>query len=1265
MPVYPLSNDDEIGAALNVARNPDPMGDTIQAKIGGLNQALTGLDLEANTPQFNTGIGGAGMPSAPTRQLNDIGHYSHAAEQASTLQPRGDATQMISTLKNMPGVKPEELQNAGLIDAQGNVHPEWAGRGKITREDLAGHLQSSMPQVQETVLGRIHEFPSKEIQEKYLQEYLTTKENFFRTPYSDPNYEKVAQEFKKAEDNMKVNVPGWGIPESGETTKYGQYTLPGGENYREVVLHLSNKLDDSTLAPLQARMDELVERKKNLETSHTDQLLKDLTEGPISDFDYNDSDRQIRNTEMQISALKKQMIPKPIFQSSHFPQPDVLAHLRMADRAGPNGEKILHVEEIQSDWGQKGKKEGFQQNMTPAEQQEYNNLKSKNSDLFLQLQNAAKNDDNELFDELNKQRRPVLDRIFELDDRQLENQSKIPSAPYVTNTGSWTDLALKRALKEAAEGGYDKLVWTPGAEQAGRYDLSKQISRLVLENNPAGGHSLRAYSPSGDQVINQRIVDADKELPDLVGKEVAKKLLDQDLVNPKVFNENLTKNDISVVPKENRYQISAPWGWSTHVGMGVVNSPEAAAEYGANHFSNLAREANSQMGTSHATEYKNATRTLIGQDLSVGGEGMKEYYDKIVPNQLKKIAKHYDPNAKVGYTDVMLPPSGKAGTNNPPMAAPGLDITPQMREAIMRGQKAFKRGGRTLGNNAIDNALRLATGGRAHFDDGGDAGGDVRGGDNPGGYSADTGRFSGNQDAANNFRMGDSPGGFGGDTGHYSSHDVGAEQGAINAQTARDQQNQQNERQAQQNNPEGYSVRTNDVPGGLGGDTGRYNGPTNQAEAQQNFAAAVLQGNIQRARQQQQQAFDKYMNQIQGPESGGQGSAYNATTGAFGAYQLMPSTALGLMQKYAPGETYRQALGTSNPADVAAGGLNAGPGYVGLTPQEQLRDITLNQDLQRTLAEGLTRDNMATLSSAGVPINSGSLYTAHLLGAGDALKVLQSDPNTPLSQTGINPQAISNNKLEGMTAGQLLARSGSQMAATPASGVSSAGGYGRLAENVTDNSGARITDATASPDAAVTAAKAAATAQQPSIFDKIFGSTQDQIDKLAAQGQYSGMDKQQYADEFANGDPNAVKERIIYDNGQPKVDYYTKDLTQALFGDPLKALQTGISGLFKPSTSDNGFRSSVTQPTDNAAPTYGGHGGQQAINQAIAVAQPQQVAAPAPYIAQLGNYNSQLPSTTGQTAEQWAAANTGGDMSRVNGRIKYVNGAPMLEFYSA
>lgn len=90
----------------------------------------------------------------------------------------------------------------------------------------------------------------------------------------------------------------------------------------------------------------------------------------------------------------------------------------------------------------------------------------------------------------------------------------------------------------------------------------------------------------------------------------------------------------------------------------------------------------------------------FGAGSDVGGEGIKEYYDKIVPNQLKKIVKNYDPNAKVGYTDVMLPPSGKAGTNNPPMAAPGLDITPQMRKAIMQGQKAYADGGYVDGIDA-------------------------------------------------------------------------------------------------------------------------------------------------------------------------------------------------------------------------------------------------------------------------------------------------------------------------------------------------------------------------------------------------------------------------------------------------------------------------------------------------------------------------------------------------------------------------------------
>jgi Phage tail lysozyme len=64
----PIDSDDDldISNALNIARQNVGGADEIQARIGGLNQFLSGLDLEANTPQFHTGmqqpqIGGAGI----------------------------------------------------------------------------------------------------------------------------------------------------------------------------------------------------------------------------------------------------------------------------------------------------------------------------------------------------------------------------------------------------------------------------------------------------------------------------------------------------------------------------------------------------------------------------------------------------------------------------------------------------------------------------------------------------------------------------------------------------------------------------------------------------------------------------------------------------------------------------------------------------------------------------------------------------------------------------------------------------------------------------------------------------------------------------------------------------------------------------------------------------------------------------------------------------------------------------------------------------
>jgi hypothetical protein len=89
------------------------------------------------------------------------------------------------------------------------------------------------------------------------------------------------------------------------------------------------------------------------------------------------------------------------------------------------------------------------------------------------------------------------------------------------------------------------------------------------------------------------------------------------------------------------------------------------------------------------------------------------------------------------------------------------------------------------------------------------------------------------------------------------------------------------------------------------------------------------------------------------------------------------------------------------------------------------------------------------------------------------------------------------------------------------------------------------------------------------------------------------MTKQEWADSFGV-DPSEVKSRVSTINGTPQVDYYTKELTDipgeifSGIGQGINGIGQGIASLFKPQSSDNGFRSS---PPPSYTPSYGGNGG--------------------------------------------------------------------------
>jgi hypothetical protein len=166
---------------------------------------------------------------------------------------------------------------------------------------------------------------------------------------------------------------------------------------------------------------------------------------------------------------------------------------------------------------------------------------------------------------------------------------------------------------------------------------------------------------------------------------------------------------------------------------------------------------------------------------------------------------------------------------------------------------------------------------------------------------------------------------------------------------------------------------------------------------------------------------------------------------------------------------------------------------------------------------------------------------------------------------------------------------------------------------------------------------------QAGLFDKIRSdlnlATGQRINELEAANQYAGGSPEQVAAALGVS-PDALKARIINQDGKQVVDYYTKDLMDALFG---------------PKTQNQ-------QVVDAVAAAREGVGGRDQQQATVAPATVE--AAKPPFMTELSAGNLALPHVDGLTAQQWANANTGGDLNKVHARIVYRDGAPRLEYYT-
>lgn len=530
----------------------------------------------------------APKPQAP---VSDLGFYSAAEQAAMNLQRgKGSGQSFLNDLMKASDVKKDELQYTGLDEF-------LQGKPNVTRQEVQDFIAGNRIDVKE-VRKTNAENSSFSASGDDADGYWVYDPDGSREVAGPFN---TMYEAEAKADRLTL----------GASPKYEKYQLPGGDNYREILLTLP-RAKSEVFTEIQQKIKRL-EAMKEIQAEFA-------AAGNIEKA--NSFATKANALEESIKELKHTPIPKPRedYQSSHFDEPNILAHMRVNDRIDADGKKMLLIEEVQSDWHQAGREKGYN---TPekriAEQKKLDDLLIERQQLGerqKQLEELAspytsqgKDAPRDILDEWNS----VSNKLQRLQTEQNRlgrtfGDTGVPDAPF---KDTWYQLALKRAIKEAVDKGYDRIGLTTGEQQAKRFDLSKQIKTLIYSQPDADGlRRVEAITPSGDRVLGKKYTE--NQISENVGKEIAEKIIN----NTGEFDKRTN------------------------------------------------------------------TYSMTGLDLSVGGEGMKKYYDEIYPAFLNKQGKKY--GAQVGETRIK---TGRGVPGGEPVRY--LDITPEMRKAVKKGQPLF------------------------------------------------------------------------------------------------------------------------------------------------------------------------------------------------------------------------------------------------------------------------------------------------------------------------------------------------------------------------------------------------------------------------------------------------------------------------------------------------------------------------------------------------------------------------------------------------
>ena len=460
----------------------------------------------------------------------------------------------------------QELDWIGLQDYLSEWKKENNSKS-VPKEVVEQYIADNQIEIQEVTKGAVE---SPELDRLYMERGMAITAN--------QNTDEIDAKISELESKEK-------------NTKYSDYTLEGGENYREVLLTMP-------------------ERRRNL----TYKVEK--TEGGWSvsnevtgDWMFPVNMPTKEEAQKRVDELNKQgksrYDTKANHKSSHWDESNILAHLRINERTLPNGERVLFIEEVQSDWAQDGKKKGFNEPFKAEK------IESDVFDSWIvrgeqrgQFQKEIRIDyftDSKKYESKLGAFDTLKEAVQAANEDLMKESSAVPQMPY-KKTDQWVGMAMRRAIQMAAQEGFDRVAWVTGEQSAERYSLKEKVNSISVQPNESGRFVF--IDMKGNYNVTLNVDDSGKitedennlsgeqsftgkQLEDVVGKDMADKILSQ--------------------TEESKFE---------------------------------------------------------GDGLEVGGEGMKAFYNSILPNVAKKEAQRFDKKAKVEVVGIDMTEKNKTRPND-------------------------------------------------------------------------------------------------------------------------------------------------------------------------------------------------------------------------------------------------------------------------------------------------------------------------------------------------------------------------------------------------------------------------------------------------------------------------------------------------------------------------------------------------------------------------------------------------------------------------